>query len=105
MGDHEVGLGCLLNAVLDQHLFARNYQFDMYYIHENRPELHSIGWMRILVKLSIMTISNLLVLVILLFTMTQDGPPKKILFIDYLKAVRNTMSKRLVSNKIWGSNI
>ena len=43
MGDHEVGLGFLQNTAIDQHLFARNRQFDMFEILDNRPELLGIG--------------------------------------------------------------
>lgn len=43
MGDHEVGLGFLKNTAIDQHLLARNRQFDMFEILENRPELLGIG--------------------------------------------------------------
>jgi len=43
MGDHEEGLGFISNVAIDQHLFARNRQFDMFEILENRPELLGIG--------------------------------------------------------------
>jgi cyanophycinase len=43
MGDHEEGLGFLSNVAIDQHLLARNRQFDMFEILENRPELLGIG--------------------------------------------------------------
>lgn len=43
MGDHEVGLGFLSNVAIDQHLFARNRQFDLFEILENKPELLGIG--------------------------------------------------------------
>jgi len=43
MGDHEVGLGFIKNVAIDQHLFARNRQFDMFEILDNRPELLGIG--------------------------------------------------------------
>ena len=43
MGDHEKGLGLLTNVAIDQHLFARNRQFDMFEILDNRPELLGIG--------------------------------------------------------------
>ena len=43
MGDHEEGLSFLSNVAIDQHLFARNRQFDMYEILDNRPELLGIG--------------------------------------------------------------
>jgi cyanophycinase len=43
MGDHEEGLGFITNVAIDQHLFARNRQFDMFEILENRTELLGIG--------------------------------------------------------------
>lgn len=43
MGDHEEGLGFITNVAIDQHLFARNRQFDMFEILEKRPELLGIG--------------------------------------------------------------
>ncbi len=43
MGDHEEGLSFISNIAIDQHLFARNRQFDMFEILENRPELLGIG--------------------------------------------------------------
>jgi len=43
MGDHEVGLGFITNVAIDQHLFVRNRQFDMFEILEKRPELLGIG--------------------------------------------------------------
>ena len=43
MGDHEIGLGFLSNVAIDQHLFARNRQFDLFEILENKPELLGIG--------------------------------------------------------------
>ncbi len=43
MGDHEQGLGFITNVAIDQHLFARNRQFDLFEILENRPELLGIG--------------------------------------------------------------
>ena len=43
MGDHEVGLGFLSNVAIDQHLLARNRQFDMFEILDNKPELLGIG--------------------------------------------------------------
>lgn len=43
MGDHEEGLAFISNVAIDQHLFARNRQFDMFEILENRPELLGIG--------------------------------------------------------------
>jgi len=43
MGDHEEGLAFLSNVAIDQHLLARNRQFDMFEILKNRPELLGIG--------------------------------------------------------------
>ena len=43
MGDHEKGLAFMTNVAIDQHLFARNRQFDMFEILEMRPELLGIG--------------------------------------------------------------
>ncbi len=43
MGDHEVGMGFLKNSAIDQHLLARNRQFDLIEIVEARPELLGIG--------------------------------------------------------------
>ncbi len=43
MGDHEKGLAFMTNVAIDQHLFARNRQFDMFEILEKRPELLGIG--------------------------------------------------------------
>lgn len=43
MGDHEEGLGFISNVAIDQHLFARNRQFDIFEILDNRPELLGIG--------------------------------------------------------------
>ena len=43
MGDHEEGLGFVTNVAIDQHLLARNRQFDIFEILENRPELLGIG--------------------------------------------------------------
>ncbi len=43
MGDHEVGLGFVSNIAIDQHVIARNRQFDMFDILSNRPELLGIG--------------------------------------------------------------
>ena len=43
MGDHEEGLSFITNVAIDQHLFARNRQFDMFEILERRPELLGIG--------------------------------------------------------------
>ena len=43
MGDHEVGLGFVKNIAIDQHLLARNRQFDMFELLEKKPELLGIG--------------------------------------------------------------
>jgi cyanophycinase len=43
MGDYEEGLGFLRNVAIDQHVLARNRQFDMFDILKNRPELLGIG--------------------------------------------------------------
>ena len=43
MGDHEEGLGFVKNVAIDQHLLARNRQFDMFDILKEKPELLGIG--------------------------------------------------------------
>ncbi len=43
MGNHEIGLGFIKNVAIDQHVLARNRQFDMFDILKNRPELLGIG--------------------------------------------------------------
>jgi len=43
MGDHEEGLGFMSDVAIDQHLLARNRQFDLFEILDNRPELLGIG--------------------------------------------------------------
>ncbi|HCM75698.1 MAG TPA: peptidase S51 [Cytophagales bacterium] len=43
MGDHEEGMGFITNVAIDQHLLARNRQFDMFEILEKKPELLGIG--------------------------------------------------------------
>lgn len=43
MGDHEEGFGFLQNVAIDQHVLARNRQFDLFNILEKRPELLGIG--------------------------------------------------------------
>ncbi len=43
MGDHEEGLALIKNIAVDQHVLARNRQFDMFEIIKNRPELLGIG--------------------------------------------------------------
>ncbi|MDF1576225.1 MAG: cyanophycinase [Bacteroidales bacterium] len=42
-GDHEEGLGFITHVAIDQHLFARNRQFDMFEILEKHPGLLGIG--------------------------------------------------------------
>ncbi|MEP1095167.1 MAG: cyanophycinase [Cyclobacteriaceae bacterium] len=43
MGDHEEGFGFIKNIAIDQHVIARNRQFDLFDILKNRPELLGIG--------------------------------------------------------------
>lgn len=43
MGDHEEGLSLIKNIAIDQHLLARNRQFDMFEIINKKPELLGIG--------------------------------------------------------------
>lgn len=43
MGDHEQGFGFIKNIAIDQHVLARNRQFDLFSILENRPELLGVG--------------------------------------------------------------
>jgi len=43
MGDHEMGLGFITNIAIDQHVLARNRQFDMFDILKNHPELLGVG--------------------------------------------------------------
>ena len=43
MGDHEEGFGFIKNIAIDQHVLARNRQFDMFEILKNRPELLGIS--------------------------------------------------------------
>lgn len=43
MGDHEVGFGFLKNVAIDQHVLARNRQFDMFDILKKRKELLGLG--------------------------------------------------------------
>jgi cyanophycinase len=43
MGDHEEGFGFVKNIAIDQHVLARNRQFDMFDILKNRPELLGIS--------------------------------------------------------------
>lgn len=42
-GDHEVGLGFMTNVAIDQHLLARNRQFDMFEALEKYPGIFGIG--------------------------------------------------------------
>ena len=43
MGDHQEGFGFITNIAIDQHLLARNRQFDMFELLPLRPELLGIG--------------------------------------------------------------
>lgn len=43
MGDHQVGFGYLRDTAIDQHLLARNRQFDMLEILDAHPHLLGIG--------------------------------------------------------------
>lgn len=43
MGDHEEGMAFISNVAIDQHLLARNRQFDMFEILNKKPELLGIG--------------------------------------------------------------
>jgi cyanophycinase len=43
MGDHQEGFGFLKNVAIDQHVLARNRQFDMFEILGKHPELLGIG--------------------------------------------------------------
>lgn len=43
MGDHEEGFGYITNVAIDQHLLARNRQFDLFEILEKHPHLLGIG--------------------------------------------------------------
>ncbi len=43
LGDHQEGFGYVSNIAIDQHVLARNRQFDMYGILKERPELLGIG--------------------------------------------------------------
>lgn len=43
MGDHQEGLSFISNVAIDQHLLARNRQFDMFEILDEHPELLGIG--------------------------------------------------------------
>lgn len=43
MGDHQQGFGLLKNVAIDQHVLARNRQFDMFEILKKHPKLLGIG--------------------------------------------------------------
>lgn len=43
MGDHQRGFGYLKNSAIDQHVLARNRQFDLFTILEKHPKLLGIG--------------------------------------------------------------
>jgi len=43
MGDHQEGFGYITNIAIDQHVLARNRQFDMYSILREHPRLLGIG--------------------------------------------------------------
>jgi len=43
MGDHEKGFAFIKNVAIDQHLLARNRQFDLFEILKVKPELLGIG--------------------------------------------------------------
>lgn len=43
MGDHEEGFAFVKNVAIDQHLLARNRQFDLFEIIKAKPELLGIG--------------------------------------------------------------
>ncbi|MDA3904613.1 MAG: cyanophycinase [Bacteroidales bacterium] len=43
LGDHEVGLGFMKNVAIDQHILARNRQFDLFEILDQHPQLLGIG--------------------------------------------------------------
>lgn len=43
MGDHEEGFGFVKNVAIDQHVLARNRQFDLFTILKEKPELLGIG--------------------------------------------------------------
>ena len=43
MGDHQVGFGFVKNIAIDQHVLARNRQFDLFEILKNKPELLGVG--------------------------------------------------------------
>lgn len=43
MGDHEAGFGYIKNIAIDQHVLARNRQFDLFTILDKKPELLGVG--------------------------------------------------------------
>lgn len=43
MGDHERGFGYVKNIAIDQHVLARNRQFDLFTILDEKPELLGVG--------------------------------------------------------------
>lgn len=43
MGDHQEGLGFMKNVAIDQHILARNRQFDLFEILDQHPEILGIG--------------------------------------------------------------
>lgn len=43
MGDHEEGFGFIKNVAIDQHVLARNRQFDLFQILKKKPELLGLG--------------------------------------------------------------
>ena len=43
MGDHEAGFGFIQNIAIDQHVLARNRQFDLFTILDAKPELLGVG--------------------------------------------------------------
>ena len=43
MGDHQIGFGYIENVAIDQHVIARNRQFDLFEILEAHPHLLGIG--------------------------------------------------------------
>ena len=43
MGDHEVGFGYVKNIAIDQHVLARNRQFDLFTILDEKPDLLGVG--------------------------------------------------------------
>jgi cyanophycinase len=43
MGDHQEGLSFIKNVAIDQHVLARNRQFDMFKILKEHPELLGLG--------------------------------------------------------------